>query len=375
MLKTHSCRSVVLVRICAFSLWMAGVFGPAPVLSVEVADLYEAEVPVEGQGAAERGAAIRSALKEVIVKITGKTDVFSRHDLDGLINDAGKYVQQYRYRTERIAPVAGIPEAGRRQVLWVSFYDTAIRRSLAEAGIPVWGKTRPETLLWLAVDQDDERYVVAGETADNLQYAVRSRASARGMRVFFPLFDLEDQFKLGFADIWGNFEQAIERASQRYEPDAILTGRASATGSGNWQVRLTLYHSAGNAHWMTEAETLEDAVAKGVDGLVDTLAQRFAQVISDVVKKSVTMRVTDVRSIEDYTRAVEYLSMLDAVDNVRVRQVLSSHIIVRLALRSDPDSLVQHITLGSTLARSESLDAGTAPATNEENILVYRLLP
>ena len=193
------------------------------------------------------------------------------------------------------------------------------------------------------------------------------------MRVFLPLFDLEDQLNIGFADVWGNFEQSIDKASQRYQADVVLVGRVYQPKPGTWQGRWTLYEGHNSHNWEVDGADINDVVGQGIDGLADTLAGQFAQVISETVRDTASLEVTGVASIDDYARVLKYLGGLESVAQVQVQQVAGDDLYLQLSLLSDPTGLAQHIALGATLQQVPPA-AGTPPPTGD-SVLVYRLLP
>ncbi len=349
---------------------LASISAPAAVIQ----HLYESEVPVTGQSPQERSEAVRTALNQVLIKVTGNREIGTDSKIGDLLDNADHYVQQYRYRQVVANPVAGIPGSTVSEELWVHFDPTAITRYLSSQQIPVWGKTRSAALLWLAVDQGDQRYIVAGDKADDLQQVILQQASRRGVRVFLPLFDLEDQINLSFADVWGNFEQSIEKASQRYQADVVLVGRVYQPQPGTWQGRWTLYEGHNSHSWDVDGADINDVVGQGIDDLADTLAGQFAQVISETVKDSAVLEVTGVASIDDYARVINYLGALESVAQVQVQQVAGDDLYLQLALLSDPAGVVQHIALGTTLQQVPLATAESPPSTGDA-VLVYRLLP
>ena len=54
----------------------------------------------------------------------------------------------------------------------------------------------------------------------------------------FPILDLEDTARISAAEVWGGFLRRIGEASQRYEPDVVLTARIreESDGEGKWLI-------------------------------------------------------------------------------------------------------------------------------------------
>jgi len=336
-------------------------------------DLYDAEVPVDDQGEQQRAQAEHTAMNQVLIKVTGDSEITTNPKVDDLLGHAQKYVQRFSYRTVAAAPPEGAPAAVLRQMLLVHFDPKAVLGFLREAGIPVWGQTRPTVLVWLAVEEDGERYLVAGDRSQDLQQLIRQEAARRGLRVFLPLYDLEDQQVMGVADVWGNFQQVIAQASQRYGADAVMVGRVYHRDAQDWRASWTLYEGRDSSSWQDDGGDVGDAVGQGVDGLADTLAQQFAQVISETVEASVGLQITGVGSIRDYARVAKYLAGLDLVSHVEVDRVAGDSVFVHLALLGDSKRLLQHIRLGTTLEQVPSVPGARVAA--KDNLLVYRLVP
>ena len=92
------------------------------VRAVEVTGLYEAEVPVSGQSTAERVAASRTALEEVLVKVSGNADVAQLPQLEPLLSQAEQWVQRYQYRAVP-APAVGAVLPGIEDVFLAGLHE------------------------------------------------------------------------------------------------------------------------------------------------------------------------------------------------------------------------------------------------------------
>ena len=113
-------------------------------------DLFESEVAVSDQTPGVRIEAFRTALSQTIVRVTGDQAALGGEPARALLEDPARLVQQYRYFTE---PSVSQPALK----LWVRFDGDAIRRSLQTQGMSYWGGERPDTLVWLAVEDRGRR--------------------------------------------------------------------------------------------------------------------------------------------------------------------------------------------------------------------------
>lgn len=357
------------LRCAHWGLLLGLLAAAAGVYAVEVEGLYEAQVPVTGQREAERQTAVSAALQQVLVKITGDRRAATQQRLRSLVQSPLKYVQQYLYRPlpPGFAPPAAADAAARpTQLLWVRFDAQAIDQLLRQANEPVWGRARPTTLVWLAVEAADGRTLVGSDTRFELREQLDAQAQARGIPLLFPLLDLEDQRRVGFADVWGGLEQPLRAASARYQPGAVLVGRVQQEAVDRWSARWSLYQGDGVEHWQASAPLRGEILAAGVDGAADRLAARFARALSADAALPVDLLVVDVDRLEDYARAMKYLRSLDSVGDIAVTRVDAAGVHFRLLLRGDRAGLVQTIGFGRVLAPAGAGAGGE---------LAYRLLP
>src|SRR5262245_9836706 len=105
---------------------------PANADAATVAHLYEATVPLADRSEAGQTAALQEAMRQVLVRVTGQRSAGYEPALTALIDDARRYVQQFRV-------------VGSNQ-FFVGFDGARLERSIAATGQPVWGSERPATL-------------------------------------------------------------------------------------------------------------------------------------------------------------------------------------------------------------------------------------
>ncbi|MDR3388670.1 MAG: DUF2066 domain-containing protein [Rudaea sp.] len=105
------------------------------------ASLYTGQVPVNSQSDAERGEALKSALAQVVVKLTGDTAVLAKPDVAKAVAGAEHYVQQYQY-TQEMATDTGQPQA--RLTLVAQFDRDAVDKLLRDLGLAHGGGDAPQ---------------------------------------------------------------------------------------------------------------------------------------------------------------------------------------------------------------------------------------
>ncbi|MDH5259135.1 MAG: DUF2066 domain-containing protein, partial [Gammaproteobacteria bacterium] len=243
-----------------------------PITSVNadiVGHLYEVEVPVEGQGREERTYVAREALKEILVRISGRNEAAALADDELLVPRPTRFMQQFRYRkfnSNEIIPENPVDGAKPyTQKLWLRFTEKAVAKFLREQGLPVWGKTRPATLVWLVVDDQKQRILVGNSTQHISRTHIEQEATKKGLPFRLPLLDLADQSKVQVTDVWGNFEDTILDASKRYQTEAVLVGRIYLSFAKIWNTRWSLYSDGQRYDWeVSNSDTLHSAVKEGL---------------------------------------------------------------------------------------------------------------
>ncbi len=326
-----------------------------PLPAEEVPGLYEAEVPVESQDREVREVALRVALQQVLVRVTGRRMVLTMADIEPLLEQAPRYVQQFRYQTRE---ANGKDEP--TELLWVRFDKQAVDRLLRENRLPIWGRTRPATLIWLVVDDRRDRELLSNDMDTRARQAIEQQARLRGLPLRFPLMDLTDRSVISVSDVWGNFEDNILQASARYDAEAVLVGRVAKTTSGGWSGRWNLYQEGRSQNWNVAGQALGEAVVPGINRLADLLAEQFARIGQNDQHEQLRVRVSDVNGLAGFNRVMKYLKDLSLVEAVRIEQLEADNLTLILSSRHGRLAINQAVSLGHTL-KAETVSMTPAP--------------
>jgi len=209
------------------------VLGLLPLGASAARAVHVYEVDVSGQSTT----ALQDAMRQALVRATGRRESANDPALASLIEDAPKYVKSY--------------SPGPRGETQVIFDRVAVDRAIAAAGRSVWDPERPFTLVVL--------YPPPGRAdSDATRTALEQEAAARGLLIsVIPLAIVDaNGTELG--------RDALLSTAQRYGGDEVLVGR-SDTGAPAGQYQWTLYTSFSSQSW-------SGSLAGGIDGTVDLLA-------------------------------------------------------------------------------------------------------
>ncbi|GAB6040412.1 DUF2066 domain-containing protein [Endothiovibrio diazotrophicus] len=349
--------------------------------AAETVALFEAEVPVAGQDADARLQAERAALGEVLVRVSGNRQAAAHPALAPMLEEAGRYVQQYRYVD---VPLPGAGAGGMSEPhLWVSFDAQAVERALRQVDLPVWGRLRPSVLAWLAVADGSERFLVGGEQGFAVRDVLQRVGARRGTPLLFPIMDLEDQARVRFADVWAGFADAIVTHSQRYGANGVVVGRVYRDTAGRWSGNWSLYLGGESERWEGRADGRDALLEAAANALADRLAERFALLDEGGDEGPLKVRVAAVTGLADYARVERYLRSLPPVTAVQLERVVPGELLYRVEARGGRQALAETIALGHTLRPLESASAGRgvapieagAPSSGGPEELRYRLSP
>lgn len=305
-------------------------------------DLFESEVAVSDQTPGVRIKAFRTALSQTIVRVTGDQAALSGEPARALLEDPARLVQQYRYFTE---PSTSPPALK----LWVRFDGDAIRRSLQTQGLSYWGGERPDTLVWLAVEDRGRRYIVSADDSSDVHRQVELAARQRGVPMLFPLMDLQDQTQVRFSDLWGGFFDKVLSASKRYSPPAVLIGRLNRSPSGGWSSRWHLDVVGRTNEWSDSHRQLRELARQGVEDVADILATRFAVSGSGAGGRTVDITINGIETLAAYARISRYLASLSSVSNVEVSELTPGGVQYALQVSGSMQDLMRTVSIGTVL--------------------------
>jgi hypothetical protein len=307
-------RALRLIVASLIAGWLA--LAASAVHAVAVTDLYEVTLPIQGN----RDAAFSEALKVVAVRVSGRRDAAVRI---GSAANARQFVQRFSFTADN--------------QLQVAFHAGSVDRVLSEAGLPVWGRERPLTLVLLNAPTG-----AAGSMWIESSYPAAERellakaAQARGVPLAWPLLDSQSRDLL---EAGGSGAELLNLAA-RHNANAVLVGRARRDASGQLLVHWTLRSDEGAAEI---TGSLED----GAHLVADTFGRIYAASAGAV--ETITAEVAGIRNLDDYATTMNYLESMTLVRNVAVETVSGDTMRFLLTVRGDAAALRRALALDNKL--------------------------
>jgi len=301
-------------------LWCLLQLAAVPALAADVAGLYQAAVPVQSRDdLRERQTAFANAQRQVLLKLSGRSDTLENPVIIRALANPQPYVEAWVYRSQPREQ-----GSGEQLVLEASFFRGQMQELLESAGIGVWPENRPDTLLWVALqDAPGLRSLVGHEGVGSEYLAQLARIAAeRGLPLVTPILDLQDQMTLRPDLLWSFDHEALRRASARYQVDSILAVRLYPLPGG--QVFAKSQHLFRDQ--IAELDALESSLNNFLEESIGMVARELAANYSVTMSRidnstRIRLQVEGIGSIADYAGVLAYLQSLAMVQSVQVVRV------------------------------------------------------
>jgi Uncharacterized protein conserved in bacteria (DUF2066) len=274
--------------------------------------------------AGQSPASVQDAMREVLVRATGRRESATDPALASIISDAQTYVKGYS------TPPRAQPQ--------VSFDGVAVERAIVAAGRSAWDRNRPFTLVVL--------YPSLARAAEDAARAELDQAAiVRGLPItVVPLSPV---------DAAGNdlTRDAFMQMGQRYGGDAVLVGRSdSGTANGQWQWTL---------HTSFSSESWSGSLNAGINGAVDNMAPAQGGSLAQI-EAAARVEIGGVATLTDYANVQRLLESAPGVRRVNVSAATGSVVMFDVVARGGGDAISHALAGSARLSRSDASSARLA---------------
>jgi len=341
-----------IVMLLVFSL-----LSVSAALAVKVTTLYQGVLPVSSQSAAERNQLASQALAQVLIKVSGNNDILNHPKVKARLDSAARLMQEFSYAT-------GLPGETKPYLLQLNFDADGVNKILRDAGAPIWGQNRPLLLVWL--ENEAPRHpaeIIGADSGNRLPIWLKQATDRRGVPVIFPAMDMEDLAQVSVNDMVTMNVPKLMNAAKRYGSDAILIGRILQNPAG-YETQWKLIMGNDQWGWNITGQTVPDILAAMADHVAETLAGRYATVITNTVQSNLTLKIIDVAQADDFVQVMNYIKHLTPVASVQLLQISGSDMLLRVSLRGTQESFVQALSVGQKLT--------PAGSSSEQTTLIYQ---
>lgn len=339
---------------------------PLKVDAIEVENLYSAEVAVASQSTSDREQALKNALRAIFVKVGGKT---IEHPLvDQAIKNYNFYVTQYQYvRSNKVTK------------LNVTFDEAKVNRLFKDSDLAIWGRLRPQVLVWLIQEEGFERNIISSTSESSLPQVIDDFSQLRGLPLVMPIMDLTDLTAITATDVWGRFSQPVAQASARYMAEAVVVIRVSNSSlindddpildcalcqDKNIAVDWSLMTDAQRDQVQVFSEqylgdNVNTLLVEALSDITDIIYQQYA--LSTSNNNEFEIDVANIASLADLIAVSDFLQELSAVQSVQLVSAQGTNRRFKLSLIGSQQALLASLKLSEQLNRF--VDPLAAPET------------
>jgi len=288
-----------------FFLLFVGITLGLAARAAPVADLYAGTVAGSATEVGHQALA-RDALKQVMVRVTGRLGAAADPRLAGLYERAASFVQTSK-------------SAGPNQIT-LQFDQSALEAALGAAGVPVWSTERPLTLVVL-VNAQGAGGPMAPAASVSLRRDIERVATLRGVRVgWLPALDPLAQQRLFSSAVAGRLDE-LQAVAAEYSADGVLLGRVT-NGLADWS-------------WSGAGVTgvFSGAAADAVNALADQYAAALTS--PSVAESRLLVVVHGVKDAAAYVNAERTLAALNGVRRVSVVAVDKDTVRLQVLFKED----------------------------------------
>jgi hypothetical protein len=330
-------------------------------------ELYTGEAAVQGQGDAERRAALPEALRNVLQKLSGLRELPAGPELDAGLRRAGSMVVATSYRQSAV-PGAGADLAP-QTVLVANFLPAAVDQLVRELQLPRWRPARQTVLVWALLDEGGGPRMMPLEYSYAWEYFAQILRN-RGLPMAWVQPGEELLQTLDMKSVWSGDsdekllqtvgEQALgmlrarrvlsewrvefeyhEPARPDTEAPQAKTGqqRPGLVFAGQLQGGDPAQALAAPMAWQSSSVDLLQALAAVANQAVDQVARRNSLGAAGLGQWQAELLVTSLDDARAYARLLNYLGGLALVDDVQLLSVGPAGLRLRLTLNTDPQFL------------------------------------
>ena len=326
-----------LVRLVSFLILSFSCFY---VQSNTINDLNKAYVSLQTQDSRSQQAALRQALVQVLVKLSGSDSVIKHEQFRSLSENVMQYVTSTQF-------VEG--DSGQ---LLVIFNQEKLERWVKLNGLPLWGAQRPEALLWFIEQTNNHRFrsvLSDGENNDTLSL-LKAAAFNRGVEFVLPLMDIVDVTQVTEIDIWGQFIDTLHMGAQRYSTPYTVSVKLQELPDATWQLDYFVKSDSELELHQLTAVTKAKIVTLFVDQYADRQASHYALDTFRFVENTQIQQLIIIKNVSDIVALSQieaYLTSLSIVESALLLEQRGTTSTFNVKLLGKPQQLHQVLLQGN----------------------------
>ena len=316
---------------------------PSGVFAVEVDNLYTGRILVTDKTQKTRIKAHRWAIEQVITKVSGDREILKNKTIRRVVqNRTANYITSFAFETD---------EQGRTFLVDV-FDQSKIDGLLKSVGAAIWGQRRPNTVIWLAVEEGVQRSIIDKELFPQITEFLYQSSDNRGLPISLPVMDEEDKQAVFSSDVWARFDRAVLQGSKRYNAENVVMARMRYVTSQKepeyktgWLLEFELMNEQGKLLTSAENGDQYSVLRDMVNQIGDHFAAEYAihnQISND---NALQLNLTGINDLRDLKQAESYLNSLPPVAQASLLSIVNNRAEFSLSLVGEGLDVVRALAL------------------------------
>ena len=306
--------------------------------SVTITNLAEIDVAVKSQSSIQRKIAIQSALKKVIFKHVANESVFENEQIKNAIKSPSHLVNQFSYFEEKES-----------LFLKIQFSEHKIIELLRAAQVPIWGKSRPLTISWIAYDNGDSTVLESDTSENEFIKKFKQQSELLAIPIVLPIMDFDEATSVTALDIKGSFVNQLHNLNQRYDVEYyILLNVVKLNNGYNFSLKLFPQAQEGILRSVYQYSGKVSNETKLMEGIFKPLAGYFSKEYAVAGNANSSTAELEFINVDGLKKAVDierYLSSLSTVKSAYIKGIKNSVLVINLNLYGDEENLVRLLKL------------------------------
>jgi hypothetical protein len=324
--------------------------------AVRVTSIYKAQISVNSQSEHDRSQSLTPGLEQVFIKVSGNGNVSSNEGVREHLKNAASLMQEFSYTNSN--------NPAKPYLLTLQFDQEGVNKILREAGVPIWGMSRPLILVWAEFEMPAHPALLIDSSSTNdVRKLLQTAADQRGLPLLFPMMDMTDINLVGVNDVVTMAADKLQTAAKRYESDGILILRVFRLQEGfSTQAKLMV----GDNQWdlNTSGKTMAEALNALVNNMTDNLAGRYATVVKETVQSRIVLKIKGITEQNDFAQLMHYVEHLTPVADAQITKIDGSDVTLTINLRGTLQSFIEALSIGKKLT--------PVPTESDDNLKVYQ---
>jgi hypothetical protein len=288
----------------------------------------------------------QAAFDQVLVKVSGNQNISEVNGRSALDKNIPNMLSQFGYKN-----------VDDMRFYYAVFDKQKVDNALIGLQQPIWGEIRPTTLIWL-VNQDRKfisESAINSSDDTNMAWGLSKAQLQRGIKMQFPLIDLDDSIAVSATDVSGRFYQNVAEGSRRYNAEYVVLANIKPSGD-SWELTWELVSGGkNNVVLLKNANNgdKEELMSAMVNEIADYYAQQFAtkQTVGSVSASTQLVTIKNIQSLDNMMILKNVLNDLNDVDNVEVMSINGTEVQLLVTLKGSVTGLENALNAQPSLQR------------------------